>query len=60
MAVHSMPANDPSRTRALALAVAGAAAAAILGGALADGAAWQWLHWIAKPLATLLILAAAA
>lgn len=56
-----MPAHDPSPT--LALAVVAAAAAAILGGALASsghGSAWQWLHWIAKPLATLLILAAAA
>lgn len=52
-----------SPTRALALAVSLVAAAAILGGGLAGagaGTAWQWVHWIAKPLATLLILAAAA
>ncbi|WP_254422798.1 lysoplasmalogenase [Rhodanobacter sp. B05] len=60
-----MPASvaPSSRTRGIALAVSCAAAAAILGGALGAGggeAAWQWLHWIAKPLATLLILAAAA
>lgn len=61
----AMPATvaTSSRTRGIALAVGCAAAAAILGGALAGGetgAAWQWLHWIAKPLATLLILVAAA
>jgi uncharacterized membrane protein YhhN len=60
-----MPASaaSPSRTRGIALTVSCAAAAAILGGMLGGGAgavAWQWLHWIAKPLATLLILAAAA
>ena len=58
-----MPASTApsSRTRVIALVVCCAAAAAILGGALGAGdAAWQWLHWIAKPLATLLILAAAA
>lgn len=61
----AMPASaaPSSRTRGIALAVCCAAAAAILGGALSGdetGTAWQWLHWIAKPLATLLILAAAA
>ncbi len=56
-------AASSSRTRGIALAVSCAAAAAILGGILASGdggASWQWLHWIAKPLTTLLILAAAA
>lgn len=52
---------SPARTRGIALAVSCVATAAILGGTLADGAtAWQWLHWIAKPLTTLCILAAAA
>lgn len=51
-----------SGTRGIALAVCAVAAAAILAGTLGagEGGAWQWLHWIAKPLATLLILAAAA
>ncbi len=53
--------SGTKRTPALAAAVACAAAAAILGGALSPvDDAWQWLHWIAKPLATLMILAAAA
>lgn len=52
--------SDTKLTALLAAAVACAAAATILGGALAPAAgAWQWLHWIAKPLATLLILGAA-
>ena len=52
-----------SRTHGIALVVSCAATLAILGGALGGGGAavaWQWLHWIAKPLATLLILATAA
>jgi uncharacterized membrane protein YhhN len=59
MAAMDQP-SDTKVTAMLAAAVAGAAASTILGGALAhvDGA-WQWLHWVAKPLATLLILAAA-
>jgi uncharacterized membrane protein YhhN len=54
------PASDTKLTAVLAAAVVCAAAATILGGTLAhaDGA-WQWLHWIAKPLGTLVILAAA-
>lgn len=58
----STAASSRPRTRSMALAVMVAAAAAILGSALADGGdavAWQWLHWVAKPLATLLVLAAA-
>jgi uncharacterized membrane protein YhhN len=57
------PVTSSSRTRSIKLVVFCAAAAAILGGALAGGeggAGWQWLHWIAKPLATLGILAVAA
>lgn len=46
--------------RALAPAVCCVALAAILGGTLGGGAdAWRWLHWIAKPLATVLVIAAA-
>ena len=61
VAIHlPIDSSGSKRTAALAAVVACTAAATILGGALAhvDGA-WQWLHWIAKPLATLLILAAA-
>lgn len=42
--------------------IAAAALAAIIGGLCAspgDVDGWQWLHWIAKPLATLLILGVA-
>lgn len=54
----------PSRQRSLVLgaAVSCAASAAILGGAMAQSGAptgWWWLHWIAKPLATVLVLALA-
>ena len=44
-----------------ASAVGLAAAAAILGGAMGDrvGDLWHWLHWIAKPLTTLMILGVA-
>ncbi|MEO6801159.1 MAG: lysoplasmalogenase [Rhodanobacter sp.] len=62
VAIRSSVVSAP-RTRSLALVVSGIAAVAILGGALAGGeggAPWQWLHWIAKPLATLLVLASAA
>lgn len=48
----------PAGIRWLAGAIAGAAAAAIIGALLAAGDAghgWLWLHWIAKPLATALI-----
>lgn len=46
--------------RALAPMVACAALAAMLGGVLGEGAdAWQWLHWIAKPLATVLVIVVA-
>jgi uncharacterized membrane protein YhhN len=44
--------------RGLALAIAAAALAAITGTLLAGDdpvGAWQWLHWICKPLATALI-----
>lgn len=60
-AIRPSIANSGSKlTALLAVAVTCTAAATILGGALAHtGDAWQWLHWIAKPLATLLILAAA-
>jgi uncharacterized membrane protein YhhN len=51
-------ASSRGRTLLLAVAVACAAAGAILGGTLAQGG-WLWLHWAAKPLATLLLLAAA-
>lgn len=50
--------SNRGRTLALAVAVSCAAAGAILGGTLAHGG-WLWLHWTAKPLATLLILVAA-
>lgn len=50
----------PVSRRAIAPAVACAALAAVLGGLLGEGAnAWQWLHWVAKPLATVLVIAAA-
>lgn len=54
----TLPAID---TRVLATAVALAAITTIAGalGAL-YAAGWQWLHWIGKPLATLLIVLAAA
>jgi uncharacterized membrane protein YhhN len=48
--------------RVLALATLGAALTAITGALLAAGAAgvgWQWLHWIGKPLTTVLIFALA-
>ncbi len=61
-----MPATAASSSRdsirATALAVSCVAAAAIVGGALAAAGAhpaWQWLHWVAKPLATLLIITVA-
>jgi len=55
--VASLP---PAFRRALAPMVACAALAAMLGGVLGEGAdAWQWLHWIAKPLATVLVIVAA-
>jgi uncharacterized membrane protein YhhN len=46
---------------AVTIAVACAAMVAILGGALSSGGhdLWQWLHWVAKPLATVLILGVA-
>ena len=53
-----------SRDRATAMAavaVACVATAAIVGGALGQHSqpAWLWLHWVAKPLATVLILGVA-
>jgi len=46
--------------RRLAVATLAAAGAAIAGALLAREASdWRWLHWIGKPLATLLILALA-
>ena len=46
--------------RALAPMVACVALAAMLSGVLGEGAdAWQWLHWVAKPLATVLVIATA-
>jgi len=47
--------------RVIGPAVLCAAGAAMLGGVLGDGAdVWRWLHWVAKPLATVLVLGAAA
>jgi uncharacterized membrane protein YhhN len=48
-------------TAAMACAVACAATAAILGGGMSSGGddLWQWLHWFAKPLTTVLILGVA-
>jgi uncharacterized membrane protein YhhN len=50
----------PAFRRLIAPAVACAVIAAMLGGVLGEGAdAWQWLHWVAKPLATVLVIATA-
>jgi len=49
--------KQPS-ARVLALAVLLVSAAAIVGGSMPHGG-WLWLHWLAKPLATVLILVTA-
>jgi uncharacterized membrane protein YhhN len=50
----------PAFRRLIAPAVACAVIAAMLGGVLGEGAdAWQWLHWVAKPLATVLVIVTA-
>lgn len=48
-------------TAIAAVAMACVATAAIVGGALSQNShdAWQWLHWVTKPLATMLVLAMA-
>lgn len=60
MPMSTFASTPPAFRRALAPVVACAAIAAILGGLLGEGAdAWRWLHWLAKPLATALVIAAA-
>ena len=56
-----MPDHDAaSQPRGFAAATLGVAGAAVAGALLAPHASgWLWLHWLAKPLATALILALA-
>ena len=57
----SSQAAPDKASAALPWAIALAAAGAILGGLLAgpDATGWRWLHWVCKPLATVLVLAVA-
>ncbi len=53
------PVRVAAFVRLLALATLGAATGAIVGAILATadpGRGWQWLHWVGKPLTTVLIL----
>ncbi|OOG59385.1 lysoplasmalogenase [Rhodanobacter sp. C03] len=59
MSVITLPAVSRPVSRWLALATLVVALGAIVGALMASGAAsavWLWLHWLCKPLATVLIL----
>lgn len=62
MSAVTAPAAGSPSLRRLRLATLGAALAAIAGALLAwayPEQSWQWLHWVAKPLTTVLIFALA-